>query len=118
MNNLNSIKNIVLELLKTDERTRKDDLYLYTKVIEIATADDQQHKEEIAVFNKVLLHYLKWKMPNTKTILRARQAIQAKHPELTDKETAEKRNRHRKQMKQLVLEGFFDSDDIECEEAE
>ena len=107
--NLNSIKNTVLTLLKTDERTRKDDLYLYTKVIEIATSDNNQHKEEIRVFNNVLLHYLDWELPNTKTILRARQAIQEKHPELTDKETAEKRNRHRKQMEQTVLDGFFDS---------
>lgn len=103
----NSIKNIVLELLKTDKKTRKDDLYLYARVIEIATSNDEEHKEELEIFNNVLKTYFELGLPNTKTILRQRQLIQAKHPELTDEETAKKRNIHRKHMEQLVFDDFI-----------
>ena len=79
------------------------------------TVDDELHKEEIKTFIKVLKHYNIWKMPNTKTILRARQGLQSTHPELTDNETAEKRNKHRKKIKQLAIDGFFDAANISIE---
>lgn len=105
---LNSIKNTVLELLKTDERTKKDDLYLLAKVIEIATADDKKYTEEIKQFCNVLKEFKSIVGDiNIFTVHRTRQKLQEVYPNLVDEETAEKRNKYRKDVEQFLIEDFI-----------
>ena len=80
-----NIRRAVYEVLRTDEQSRRNDMYLTARVIEKLCGINR--------FTKPLIKRLDlWQyygLPNYATIIRERRQIQVNHPELIDRETAE-----------------------------
>lgn len=87
MANLQTLESVVLSILEQSIAARKDDYVLMWLVCE-------KLKPEIVEkpFADVLYNHKAWGLPNWESVTRCRRKIQAKRPDLTDKETA--RNRH------------------------
>lgn len=83
MAKLQTIENIVLELLETYPSTRKDDYILMYFVCQ------KMCKKALSYpFGSALLDHQELKLPNWKSIERARRKIQRKRPDLVDDKTA------------------------------
>lgn len=83
MSKLNTIEKVVLEALEEYPSTRKDDYLLMYFVCSKLCKQIFSHP-----FGYVLLEHKELKLPNWKSIERARRKIQAKRPDLKDSETA------------------------------
>lgn len=85
---LKTLTALVKQILISDERTRNSDSFLYFRVLGII--DD---KKGVGVYNKTtsefLLNRAEWGFPPFESVRRARQKIQARHPELSANETVE-----------------------------
>lgn len=89
----------VKEILEKDELARKDDCYLFLKVLEIT------HPNEVGkTFRDVLLNAKKNKI-NFESIRRCRQKVQEKHPELKDNKTAEARFEEQNEYQRFAIGG-------------
>lgn len=100
-NNLAHIQGIVLNLLQSDSRCKKDDLYLYSRAIEIVTKNDGTYCNEIQQLITLLQKYGKY-LPKFSSVMRSRQSLQSGNPELKDIYTANKRKEQEYQFR-----GFF-----------
>lgn len=100
-NDLANIQNIVLDLLNTDNRCKKDDLYLWSRAIEVVTKSNGTYCNEIQQLISLLQKYGKY-LPKFSSVLRSRQSNQSKNPELKDSYIADKRKEQEYQFR-----GFF-----------
>lgn len=89
-NGLAQIQSIVLDLLKSDNRCKKDDLYLYSRVIEIVTQNKGAYCAEIGQL-VALLQRFGSELPRFSTVMRSRQNLQHNNADLKDDFIAEKR---------------------------
>lgn len=89
MRYLNSkVSRTVLRLLQTDMETRRDDIYLYRKVVEEISPELLGKS-----FEDVLAEHESNGYVHFETVLRTRAAIQREHSELVDSETYRKRKK-------------------------
>lgn len=84
------MKSIVLDLLESDNRCKKDDLYLFSRVIEIVTQSNGTYNAEIKQLVLFLQKYGK-ELPKFSTVMRSRQDLQHNNSDLKDEFVAEKR---------------------------
>lgn len=99
--NLANIQSIVLDLLQSDNRCKKDDLYLYSRAIEVITKNNGTYCNEIHQLIVLLQKYGKY-LPKFSSVLRSRQSLQSNNPELKDKYISDKRKEREYQFR-----GFF-----------
>ena len=88
---LRTIKDVVMAILMADEKARNNDGFLYLRVLQYYGC---VHDVDIA--SMTVPYFLEYrelhKLPNSESVRRARQKIQAQHPELSArKDVAEKR---------------------------
>ena len=88
--NLATIQGIVFELLESDDRCKKDDLYLYSRVIEVVTQNKGTYCAEIGQL-VALLQRCGSELPRFSTVMRSRQNLQHNNADLKDDFIAEKR---------------------------
>lgn len=100
-NNLANIQSIVLNLLETDTRCKKDDLYLWSRVIEITTQSNGTYCKEIKQLVTLIQKYNK-QLPKFSSVMRSRQSLQSNKPELKDNYIADKRKEQ-----EYIFRGFF-----------
>lgn len=103
-NKLAQIQGIVLDLLQSDNRCKKDDLYLYSRAIEVITKNNGTYCGEIKQLVTLLQRYGK-DLPKFSTVMRSRQSLQSDNPELKDNYIAEMRKEQEYQFR-----GFFRRD--------
>ncbi|MCI9642258.1 MAG: hypothetical protein HFJ98_05645 [Eubacterium sp.] len=103
-NRLAQIQSIVLDLLQSDNRCKKDDIYLYSRAIEVITKNNGTYCGEIKQLVTLLQRYGK-DLPKFSTVMRSRQSLQSDNPELKDNYTAEMRKEQEYQFR-----GFFRRD--------
>ena len=85
MSNLKSTEEIVIDVLRRNERARKDDFILYGSVL-------RQLGVDLHMSLKTYLARAKEsKMPSFETVSRCRRHLQELMPELKDEKTVEKR---------------------------
>lgn len=89
-NKLAQIQGIVLDLLQSDNRCKKDDLYLYSRAIEVITRNNGTYSSEIKLL-VALLQKCGADLPKFSTVMRSRQSLQSNNPELKDNYIAEMR---------------------------
>lgn len=77
MSNLKTTNDVVLFLLQTNQSTRNSDSLLYNEVCKIMNPMVQN-----MTFGYVMEHRQMLGIPTTETVRRARQKLQADHPEL------------------------------------
>lgn len=77
------VKELVLQTLKENEKTRKDDFLLVYEVILKIT------NKEFITFKELSIDHVYFGIPSYGSITRARRNLQKKYPELKDKKTAE-----------------------------
>lgn len=88
---MTDIKNAILQLLEQEPETRKDDFYLWGRLLEkYAITDDT---EAMQLFCDMLKQHKQYDLVNFKTVERSRALIQSKRPDLTDSETQRARRR-------------------------
>lgn len=87
MKNFKILENVVEEVLRKDELSRKDDCYLILQIISIMYPTEIGKKFETVMFGA------KNKGISFESITRCRRKLQEKYPELIDKETANERNK-------------------------
>lgn len=84
MQNLKAISKIVKYILEIDPATRSNDSLLYYRVCEF------MNKDVLSMpFGMVLLSMKSLKMPNTESVRRSRQKVQATFPDLAATEEVE-----------------------------
>ena len=85
MNNIKSTSKLVQFILETDERSRNNDGYLYCKVLDMCG-----RRDGISYISMPLYDFLPYvnsmRVPNSETVRRTRQKIQASFPELASAE--------------------------------
>lgn len=89
-NKLAQIQSIVLDLLQSDNRCKKDDLYLYSRAIEVITRNNGTYCGEIKQLVTLLQRYGK-DLPKFSSVMRSRQSLQSDNPELKDNYIAKMR---------------------------
>lgn len=99
--NLAHIQSIVLSLLQSDNRCKKDDLYLYSRAIEIVTKNNGTYCNEIQQLITLMQKYGKY-LPKFSSVMRSRQSLQSDNPKLKDAYIADKRKEQEYQFR-----GFF-----------
>lgn len=97
-NGLAQIQSIVLDLLKSDNRCKKDDLYLYSRVIEVVTQNKGTYCAEIGQL-VALLQRCGSELPRFSTVMRSRQNLQHNNVDLKDEFVAEKRKEQEHQFR-------------------
>lgn len=97
-NGLAQIQSIVFDLLKSDNKCKKSDLYLYSRVIEVVTQNKGTYCNEIKQLVTLLQRYGK-DLPRFSTVMRSRQNLQHNNPDLKDKFVADKRKEQEYQFK-------------------
>lgn len=96
---LANIQSIVIDLLKSDNRCKKDDLYLYSRVIEVVTQNKGTYCTEIKQLVALLQKYGR-NIPKFSTVFRSRQNVLNKLlPDLKDEYTEEKRKEQEHQFR-------------------
>lgn len=90
MKQLKRLEEIVEEILKNDELSRKDDCYLILQVVTKLYPYEIGKKFETVMFNA------KSKGISFESITRCRRKLQEKNPELKDEETVKIRNAKQK----------------------
>lgn len=103
-NKLAQIQSIVLDLLQSDNRCKKDDLYLYSRAIEVITRNNGTYCGEIKQLVTLLQRYGK-DLPKFSSVMCSRQSLQSDNPELKDSYISEKRKEQEYQFR-----GFFRRD--------
>jgi len=101
---LKTIKEVVMAILKGDARARNNDGLLYLKVLQYygCVNDVDINGMTVPYFLQYREHY---KLPNSESVRRTRQKIQAEYPELaTSRETAEKRMEKEREYRAFALE--------------
>lgn len=101
---LKTIKEVVMAILKDDARARNNDGILYLRVLEYygCVNDVDINGMTVPNFLQYREHY---KLPNSESVRRARQKIQARHPELAArKDVAEKRMEKEREYRAFALE--------------
>lgn len=81
LNELKSTQDIVMEVLKTQPNTRSNDNQLCYAVYKIVGSRKNVDIDSMSI-PRFFLHMKEFGFPSTETIRRARQKIQAEHPEL------------------------------------
>lgn len=89
------IQKIVHKILTEDEKARCDDIYLTARVLEYFNASDRNGQ-----LIKRLDNWHRDGLPNIHTVIRARQKIQADHPELVNKKTYKARKAAERQYRE------------------
>ena len=88
MDNLNSITRIVKTILQTYPDTRNSDNLLYYHVLKVAGDKNKVDIETMSI-PTFLLKMKEYGLPPFESVRRARQKIQAAHPELSAKADVE-----------------------------
>ena len=88
MSKLHTMEKVVLQALETQPETRKDDFLLMLAVCENTDADIIG-----TTFKEAMIHHKLLKIPNWKSVERARRKIQAQRPDLVEPDTAEERRK-------------------------
>ena len=97
MSKLNTMENVVLQVLENSPAARSDDYILMWLVCE-------KLKPEIIEkpFADVMYNHKLWGLPNWETVTRCRRKIQAKHPELVSLETVRKRRKEEAEYREYA----------------
>ena len=105
MNKKDELKNIselVKFLLEEKPETRDSDMRLYIEVCKMINPESVKFPVEY-----VLLHLKEFKLPNTETVRRTRQKVQATYPELAGNRKVEKaRAENEKVFRQFARENL------------
>ena len=88
-NDLKSITKLVKAILERDSASRNSDSILYFRVINQIAMTKGDNMRNISTFD-FLLNMKDWGYPPFESVRRARQKIQAEHPELASSERIEK----------------------------
>lgn len=97
MAKLDSIENVVLQVLENWPDTRSDDFRLMARVCDVICPDVLYRS-----FGGVMLFHDTHKLPNWKSIERARRKIQAKRPDLVDPKTAKARKKEEAEYREYA----------------
>lgn len=81
------IKKLVRSILTADKKSRCSDKWLYTKLLEMSEIEGLTTEEKQTLID--LLR--KARLPKFSTVMRARQHLQAREPELSEELTRERR---------------------------
>lgn len=101
---LKTIKEVVMAILKGDAKARNDDGILYLRVLEYygCLNDVDINGMTVPLFLQYREHY---RLPNSESVRRARQKIQAQFPELAaSRETKEKRMEKEEEYRAFAAE--------------
>ena len=98
MSKLNTMENIVLQVLENSPAARSDDYILMWLVCE-------KLKPEIIErpFADVMYNHKLWGLPNWETVTRSRRKIQAKRPDLVSPETAKHRYKEEVEYREYAI---------------
>lgn len=106
MNELKTAIDIVKYVLKTDERARNNDGYLWARVLDLCGQRDNIDYIHMTI-GELLPHVNSMGVPNFETVRRTRQKIQQHHPELGACEKVEAYRAEKEQeFKSFVLGEF------------
>lgn len=86
--NLKTIHEVVLDIMKSNPKTRNSDNYLFYEVYAVIGKRKGINIEEMSV-PRFFLHLSEYGFPSTETIRRTRQKIQSQYPELAGNSTVE-----------------------------
>lgn len=100
MREIKNIERVVLEILQYDKRARKDDYYLYNKVLKKIVDTSQ------IVLSEFLENFSQFKAPSWKSVERCRRHIQELRTDLQDKKTAVEREEKQQDFKEYNLSGI------------
>lgn len=89
---LETVENLVLDCLKNNKRTRKDDFILYGAVLKRMKIDLNLS------LSYILAHHIELKIPAFVSVVRARRKLQVKYPELCDEKTSEIREKQKEKF--------------------
>lgn len=81
MNDLKNVTKIVKAILEEDEQARNSDSFLYLKVLDVYGEKNGIDIKSMSI-TTFLLHLREYGFPPFESVRRARQKIQAEHPEL------------------------------------
>lgn len=81
MNELKNVTKLVKTILKADERARNNDSFLYLRVLEYYASNNGIDLKRATV-EWFFQNRDGWGFPPPESVRRARQKLQAKHPEL------------------------------------
>ena len=87
MSKLKTMEKVVLQILEEKPATRKDDYVLMLEVCNKLCPDVLYHEFRTALYCHNAL-----KIPSWETVSRCRRKIQAKRPDLDERETRKRRN--------------------------
>ena len=96
MKELKRTSTIVLKILKEDENSRKDDLYLYEETLDSIIPGISEWVKKIHNLMRAK------RLPTWETMRRTRQKVQAYYPELKDKRTAKCRADKEKEYREFA----------------
>lgn len=82
-----TIESMVKTELEKNERSRKDDMFLYYRICVQKSDKDVAH----LAFGNVMRNYKEFGLPTFETVRRTRQKVQERFPYLKDNETVIKR---------------------------
>lgn len=85
---LQTVKNLVKEILEQDEKARNCDNYLYLTVLKSMGMEKSIDIDSVPV-PEFLMNSSEWGFPPFETVRRSRQFIQNKFPELSANETVQ-----------------------------
>ena len=110
-NQLITTANLVKAILEIDPQTRNSDSLLYLKVLEHFATQHGVNLHQMSVI-AFLQHYIKeYKFPCFETVRRARQKIQAQHPELS----ANKAVQAQREINEATYRQFAKEGVVECQ---
>ena len=96
MDKLMKTSQVAQKLLECDEETRKDDLYLYEQILNSKVPG-------LGDVARIIHNYMRaGTVSKWEGMGRARRKIQAKHPELKDKKTAQYRKLEEEKYKEFA----------------
>ena len=101
-NELKSIMSKVSSRLFTKNEFNGDDMLLYADMCEEYTKENDTYTEDVKTAIQVMREHSKYNLPNYATVMRSRQAIQEKFPNLKIKEI-----QHKRDERQIAFQEFF-----------
>lgn len=87
---LNSLRNDVKSILVNDEESRKDDMYLLSKLIDSSNNVKLKEKDKKMVV-KLCQHWYELGLPNINSVVRCRRYLQTQDKTIIDIEAEKKR---------------------------
>lgn len=99
---IKSIFKKVFKRLLAKRELNGDDMLLYADICEECTKEKGTYTEDVKTAIKVMKNHNKYCLPNFSTVMRTRQAIQERNPQLKINKV-----QHIRDKRQMAFEDFF-----------